>query len=1187
MTIWFEESIPLDKLQLTGILRSTIPTEDWTTFSHFSQLLESFCDSEFQKILNQLQEYYQPFNPNSNIVTALDEISELQYAQHLMERFRRFLEQAQYQPIAEADIRDIIRQTRVDGIKLVLPPERYREFLLYYREREVTTIHRRSWHYLWLKRSSKVITSYKRLTLFFRPFRRNFTSNPKRTTSIQDSNITNDWQHALRAQPITLKLFQNIREDSLPIILPGITIKTSMSSKLFLLSLLMLSMLVAIVFSWLCDSCWYALLGLFPLGWALYAIILAEARHRAYYRNLLVQLYHKNVSNNSGVLRYLLDRISEETYKQNLLVIYALWKRQEWAYRDIGLKDINQYLRKFLLEYFGLNVTLDLENIIPNLMTSQNANNDYPGAIALLTPVSQTRIYLRQGFPEAGDYLDTEDSTPPLPRMGMAVLAPGTEQAEDITFERNEFWLTNNNPQGFEFSHPQGSAVRWILEKPIRIALAQDCKMDSDTLVVSPNDAVGLPLQGIGKIVLDEKNDKFIEFRFHRSCKDNHLSLDGGLRYRHRPTYEYPILVRPVLPRWVLSIEIPAGQDKIPIPYDIVLPQQGLLKIEALEKSQIIPYQIETTGMLKLLQPTSEKLQLGTTISLTPPTTQLEASAQAGAVRLPIIHNQYFGGRGHLIVDANTESEERVMFRGEIWEIELDKTLEFNHRRRGLVILHEQLKSDIANHVTRGHRRMFIQGVASAISQGKIIIDPGEHYQETCSFKIMRKYFDLVKPTQYFHDKDTEICQAYLESSLKYEALQGSHLITVEDASQFPLAGILEIHYNGTSGAKEVFPYVRTEGSNTLRLQTQIKQFIHQNTPILITAVEVTTNQAYQYHEHGCDVDFSCVPDFPQQGQIVIEPGSQNEEKIHFTRHPQRMRLSKPLKYYHPTGTVVDLNHYASCVLSESWQTQQTRIVLEYQHLLPQHGSLIIQVPGQAAQVIWYRKKANCLLLMQPCRFHHTQSTCVTFPVIPSNVRLTVGVEKGAKQLQVEGEQDLPIKGKLIIEGFLHTITVQFFREGNILYLESPLEYSFSKHVRINLPEMYINNHASPGQDYLEVVDASFAPKEGELLIKPGSQFQERISFQYRPEILWLDKPLEKTYPAGTVVYSPELWAKGAANLEISNMEKIRDSLQQILLSQHLQPNQTITNRPPTFQSLHNITQNFLRQIPRPNDPEI
>lgn len=1183
MTIWFEESIPLEKIKLTESLGSTFSSEDWKIFAHISQLLDAFCDREFQKILIQLLEYYQPFNPNTNITTTIDEVAELQYAQNLVDHFRRFLEQAQYQPIAEADIRDIIRQTRVDGIKLVLPPERYREFLLYYREREVTTLHQRNWRYFWLKRTSKVITSYKRLTLLFRPFRKNLVP----PQMLQDPTIVDDWRAVLRAQPITIKLFQNIRGDSLPIILPGITIKTSTSSKLQLLGIFFVSCIVSGILAWTCDSFWYALLGLLPFSFMLYEIIMGELHHRAYYRNLLIQLYHKNVSNNSGVLSYLLDRISEETYKQNLIVLYALWKREEWAFGVIGLEDLRQYLQQFLLKYFGIKVKLNLENVIPKLMSSQNSN-DYPASIMLINATSLPRAYLKQGFPEAGTYLDFEATTPPLPCMGIVQIASGTEQAEEIPFIRDEFFLSNTNPQGFEFSHSQGSAIRWILDKPIRVVLTQDCKMDSNILIVSSHDANLLPLQGIGKILLDEKNDKFIEFRFHRNCQDNHLSLDGGLRYRHCPDSTNPIiLVRPILPRFVLGIEIPAKQGQIPIPSDVIFPQQGLIKLETLGQSQILPYQQEIPGILKLMQTYPDKLQIGTTISLTPPTTRLAEDVSSNSLRLPIIHNQFFENRGCLILDGNTESEERVTFRGEIWEIEIEQPLEFSHRRGGLVLLHGQVKSDIASDVSRGKKFLFVQGISSIVSQGKIVVDPGEYYQENCQFKIIHKYFNLITATQYPHEQGAEICQACLESPLRYEALQGSHLITVEDASKFPLSGTLEIHYNGTSGVKEVFAYIRNAGSNTLRLQTQIKQFIYQNTPILITAVEVASQNPYHYHEHGCYADFSCVPNFPQQGQIIIEPGSQNQETVHFQRHPCRIRLAKPMKYYHPPGTLADFSQYASCILKEPWRSQQNRIILDYQHLLPQQGSLVVCGPDGTSQVIWYRKKTNCLLLKQPCRYHHTQSTWVVFPTISSNVHLIVGVEKGECQLQVHGEQDLPIKGKLIIEGFLHTATVQFLREGNLLFLETPLEYSFSRHVRISLPEMYLNNHASPGQDYLEVVSASFAPETGYVLINPGSQLEERVEFQYRPDILWLDKPLSKDFPIGTTIYSPELWAKGTANLEIASMDKTRTLLQDILLSQHLQPNQTIANRTATFQNLHSITQNFLRQIPRSNESGI
>ena len=54
----------------------------------------------------------------------------------------------------------------------------------------------------------------------------------------------------------------------------------------------------------------------------------------------------------------------------------------------------------------------------------------------------------------------------------------------------------------------------------------------------------------------------------------------------------------------------------------------------------------------------------------------------------------------------------------------------------------------------------------------------------------------------------------------------------------FPLEGSLEIHFNGNSGVKEVFPFVRAQNSNTLSLRTKLQQFLPNGSNILITAVE-------------------------------------------------------------------------------------------------------------------------------------------------------------------------------------------------------------------------------------------------------------------------------------------------------------------------------------------------------------
>ncbi len=1196
MTIWFEEAIPLEKSQITEILRNNLPVADREISTHFARLLEAFCNDQFQKILKQLYTYYQPFNPNTNSPISLDEREELRYVQSLIHHFRRFLEQAQYQPIAEADIRDILKQTKILGIKLVLPPERYREFLLYYRGREIVTQSYRTWKTLWLKKNTKVFTNYKGLNLLFRPFHKSLALE-------SEDSFHPSQSQPLKPQPITLKFFHNIQQHLLPIILPGILIKISLKTKFYLIFLFFLTVVGTTALAWLGSTSWYALFGLMPFCWFIYEILQAEKRTKQYQRNLLTQLYHKNVSNNSGVLRYLVDRISEETYKQDILVLYALWKRQEWAFGAICLQDLQQYLKKFLLEYFGLNVNLSLDNIVARLISYQNQSEYYkfltenfsflpsdgktkgetdiflPCSISLLEAISAEKCYLKQAASENATYFDLENESLPLPKLGILEIAPGSEHAELIPFQRDEFLLQINHQDGLEFSHPQGAALRWILDNPIRTSLACDCLPDSNVLIVQKDDSEKLPLQGLGKILVE---DKILEFRYHRKRGENNLFLDGGLRYRHSPTPNHPVLVRPMPPQIILTSEVNSQSLEIRVPSEVQFPKEGLLKLDSIGAYEILPYFHKDERTLQLQLAPQRVYPLGTFVTLTPPITRLSQNLKKGDLLAAVEHTQYFHKRGILIFAPNTEFEERIPFRGEIWELSLEKPLKIKHRQGSLVFLKDiGVKSNLIYESNSKTKKIYIQGITEDINQGIIQIDPGENYQETVSFKVVGKSFDLNATPQFFHSKNTIIWEAILESPLRYEAFQGSHLITVENANYFPLSGILEIHYNGVAGIKEVLPFMRTHCSNTLILKTQIKQMIKHNTHVVITAVEIATEKSCHYHQQNIHVDFSSVPEFPEEGQAIFEPGSQSEEKITFKRYPNRIYLHKPLQYFHGQGSLLDFSHYAGYSLKEGLQIRQERISLEFQHLLPQHGSLILTDTKGKSEVIWYRKKNNRIVLKEPCRFHHSQESLIILPTLNKNVRLSDWVEKGMKEFSVTNAQELPLRGKIEIEGLFHSETVEFVRNGEVLFLSRPLQYSFSRFAYISMPEIYLNNHASPGMDYLEVSDASYLPENSELVIEPEHKYEERMAFQYNPEILWLYKPLTKNYEPGTIVHSPELLAKGAGNLEVFSLNKSTDILQDAVVSRYLRPisQGNSTNKTVALQDIHTITQMYLKQI--------
>ena len=204
--------------------------------------------------------------------------------------------------------------------------------------------------------------------------------------------------------------------------------------------------------------------------------------------------------------------------------------------------------------------------------------------------------------------------------------------------------------------------------------------------------------------------------------------------------------------------------------------------------------------------------------------------------------------------------------------------------------------------------------------------DPGEQFNEVRHFRVLDRYFEVANPTRFKHEVNAEISEVTLESPLRYEAFQGSHFITVENASSFPLTGTLEIHFNGNNSLKEVFPFTRASCSNTLILKYQTRQKFEKNTPLTINAVEIASTEPFYYHDKTINANFSLVPNFPEQGKVIIEPGSQAEETLTFYRYPNRIYLKKTLEQTHSSGTAVDFSHYMEYSLVEPLRIGEDRI---------------------------------------------------------------------------------------------------------------------------------------------------------------------------------------------------------------------------------------------------------------------
>ncbi|WP_372368732.1 DUF3754 domain-containing protein [Candidatus Uabimicrobium sp. HlEnr_7] len=1144
-----EDKIPIDKQELIENLANSLPANQQQDFRYFAKLLNTFCKDKFSISLEKLKTHYRPFNPDTESPVYLNDTEEQYYAKDLAEKFHVFLQQQNYQKINDHDILDILEQYRLRGVKIAIPRNQYRDLVVYFRDESTEYRSYRKWYTLWLRKYHSKNSSYKKLAVLFRPYHENFTSSFAFRLRKKLKKIESPRSFIL-PQPITLKLFKNISEESLPVLFPGISVEMGIFSRVWVS---LLSCAVAVSLALMFFYTWTCLIIIFASGcFITRELFVFLSKSTKYNSKLLDNFYHNSLNNNSGVISHLIQHAEEDVYKQILLITYAFWVKERWAFYPIHTNSIKNYVEDLALQRFGVKIEVDVERIAYQLLSNSGGDKwlEMPKLIDAIYP---NKAYIKNDCSENDDYIKIDEAEEPLPHSGKIIVSPGTENEEYAAFSRKEFRLyidkEKSNHKTTQYSHAPGASVRWIPEQPIITKLASVCKEGSDTLNIFSGDLDNIPLRGIGKI---GNNGDVCEFRYVRIKNKSELYLTTALRYRHAPHTNAPVMVRLVPPSFKTETVISEGTREIALPEKISFPETGFVLVSTSEKSKYIEYQLHKNNLL-LEEPVQIDIAIGTEIRLVQPQAVTKQKLKRGNYLIPVPNSKLFRIRGVLIIGANTKNEERVPYQRPVIKLELEKPLQFRHSK-GAMIQIESHKLRLLRDFSAGAKYILAHGSIESIKKGQAIISPGENNRETFHFELSQQYLHLLKPLSGAHEPETTVEENIFESTLKYEATQGSYFITLEDASSFSLSGSAEINFTGKFGIKEKWPFRREKGSNTLILTKKMDKSFASGTSISIIGVEATTTTKIPYHHSFLDIDFSSVPRFPQQGKIIIEPGSQSKEEIEFNRYPNRLNLADPLRHSHKKGAVIEFCRAPEFVTSEPITSQNKKILVENAHLLPDRGKIVVQ-----DEVVKYYKTPARVLLMQPCRYYHVRGSLVQLPEISQNIKLAEYAEKGSKEIKVVNAQELPKKGTIEIHGFFAHAVCTFSREGDTLYLNEPLTKSFSTRAKLKLPDLYLRTHLSPGMEYLEISDPSCLPGSGIFLITTShtgrrkKRKDEVLHFRYCPETLWLDTPLKKSYSANITVETYDYNIGECGSLQANNMKTATEKLKSFLHSKLLE----------------------------------
>ncbi|MEM7455031.1 MAG: DUF3754 domain-containing protein [Planctomycetota bacterium] len=359
-----ETFIPLRYAELTDRLSRKFfdSGTDIALFNELCGCLQSVFHVEHLTALNTVEATYRPLDPDREMIEVReysdDEKNDL--TSKIFDHLNGLLIAAHYQRLTQEDLQRMVNLHSLQAVKLEVDFEVFDHLEIFARGYRMTEVKRRRWQKFFREETIE-IPEFHRLVLAFR-------LKPSKKIA---STMTDD--------VVYLKIFKDIPESDLEILLPGTKVKLSMldrgkillptitgaAPKLyqlykFIRGLVLVGAAAAVVSQWGAYLIVAAIIGYFIKSFLTYF------RTKDKYEFALTRnLYLKNLDNNSGVLYRVLNEAQEQEMCETILGYVILLK---FADND-GLSDteLDEQAETFLRESIDLEVNFDLHDALGKL----------------------------------------------------------------------------------------------------------------------------------------------------------------------------------------------------------------------------------------------------------------------------------------------------------------------------------------------------------------------------------------------------------------------------------------------------------------------------------------------------------------------------------------------------------------------------------------------------------------------------------------------------------------------------------------------------------------------------------------------------------------------------------------------------------------------------------------------------
>ncbi len=331
---------------------------DRDQFARFSRLLAATLHYEYHAWIEQLEELYAPFDPDT-ATTPLRTCTEEERGRLVPDLFGKLaalLERANYQRLSQAEIEQAVGAASDWGVRLQVNFDVFERLEVYARGHVLERRTRRRWQH-WYRPEFIHVPLYQRLVVIFR------------------LRAHRELRGKVDVKPVYIKLFKNIPRQDVDMLLPATRFRLTLVDRGKIL-LPTLSGIVIAVYKIIQGALFVAVAGLYgvlavlglvggTVGYGIKSFLGYLRTKERYQLSLTRSLYFQNLDNNAGVFYRLLDEAEEQETLEAVLA-YALLSRrggsEGWTRRRLD-REVEAYLQELL----GAAVDFEVEDALAKL----------------------------------------------------------------------------------------------------------------------------------------------------------------------------------------------------------------------------------------------------------------------------------------------------------------------------------------------------------------------------------------------------------------------------------------------------------------------------------------------------------------------------------------------------------------------------------------------------------------------------------------------------------------------------------------------------------------------------------------------------------------------------------------------------------------------------------------------------